>query len=48
MDTKSFLTAYVTEKLPDFNPEESEGAPDIPYFTVDQQYIPLGKQPAMA
>jgi hypothetical protein len=48
MDTKSFLNAYVTERLPKVDPESFDGADDIPHFSVDQRYIPLGEQPAMA
>jgi hypothetical protein len=48
MDTKSFLNAYVTERLPEIAPELFDGAPDLPHFTVDQRYIQLGAEPAMA
>jgi len=48
MDTKSFLNAYVTERLPEIASDIFDGAPDQPHFAVDQRYIPLGEQPAMA
>lgn len=48
MDTKSFLNAYVTEKLPEAAPELFDGAPDLPQFTVDQRYIPPEEETAMA
>lgn len=48
MDTKSFLNAYVTERLPKVAPELFDGAPDQPHFTVDQRYIPLNPATAMA
>lgn len=48
MDTKNFLNTYVTERLPEVAPELFDGATDQPHFTVDQRYIPLGDQPAMA
>jgi len=48
MDTKSFLNAYVTERLPEVAPELFDGAPDQPHFTVDQRYIAPGDKPAMA
>jgi hypothetical protein len=48
MDTKSFLNAYVTERLPEVAPELFDGATDQPHFTVDQRYIPPGAKPAMA
>lgn len=48
MDTKNFLSAYVTERLPKVLPKLFDGAEDQPHFTVDQRYIPLGEQPAMA
>jgi hypothetical protein len=48
MDTKSFLNAYVTERLPEVAPELFDGATDQPHFTVDQRYIPPSSKPAMA
>lgn len=44
MDTKSFLNTYVTERLPDIQENNFEGAPDTPHFTVDQRYNPLGEE----
>lgn len=48
MTTKDFLDSYVSERLPQFQEGEYEGAPDIPHFTVDQRYIPLRNESAMA
>lgn len=44
MDTKSFLNSYVTAKFPDTQENDFEGAPDDPYFAVDQRYIPLEEE----
>jgi hypothetical protein len=48
MDSKSFLTQYVTERLPQQQPQLFDGAPDEPHFTVDQRYVPPGAQTAKA
>ena len=44
MDTKSFLNTYVTERLPDIQENDFEGAPDNPHFAVDQRYVPLEEE----
>lgn len=36
------LRTYITKNFPDIVQGVFEGAPDIPYFAVDQQY--LGQQ----
>jgi hypothetical protein len=47
-DPNSFLNQYVTARLPQIVPGFYEGAPDEPYFTVDQRYIPIPAPDAMA
>lgn len=46
-DRNSFLNQYVTARLPLIVPGFYEGAPDEPYFTVDQRYIPVAPATAM-
>lgn len=41
MNTQQFLDHYRAERLPELRPELFGGVPDIPDFTVDQQYVPL-------
>jgi hypothetical protein len=48
MDSKSFLTQYVTERLPQQAPQLFDGAPDEPHFTVDQRYVPPAVQATRA
>lgn len=33
------LRTYITKRFPDITRGIFEGAPDIPYFAVDQQYL---------
>jgi hypothetical protein len=44
-DPHAYLQHYIKERLPHLAPGVFEGAPDIPYFTVDQRYQPLKTPP---